>query len=313
MPTDQSPNASAVPPAADLASITAPEPIRSVAELIDLRESLGGEGGEGIRRPLPQWAFRGQPRDFGGLTPSFQRQFERHSYGAAELIEERLIEAFREHYARLPDPGVDMPRPEQIGTGHDLRCLCLMQHYEIPTRLLDWTADFWIAVYFACASLPDSAAELWFYNRALFEAQRVENPSLMAFLDRSADPQPEPSLLHVRHRTHVSYPIVEVDPQLSARMRQQHAHHTVSESVFSDHAVELLALQDRLFPPAPDAPAGAQARWVHRVLIDASCKGKALQFLAQTLDITASTIFPDVVGLGRFLRWQFDSLRTMML
>ena len=52
---------------------------------------------------------------------------------------------------------------------------------------------------------------------------------------------------------------------------------------------------------------------VQRVLIDGACKSKALQFLAESLNITASTVFPDVVGLGRFLRWQFDSLRTMLL
>jgi hypothetical protein len=48
------------------------------------------------------------------------------------------------------------------------------------------------------------------------------------------------------------------------------------------------------------------------VIINSSCKGKALQFLAEHQNITASTIFPDVVGLGRFLRWQFESPRTMM-
>jgi hypothetical protein len=35
-----------------------------------------------------------------------------------------------------------MPKPAQIGIGHDMRCLSVMQHYEIPTRLLDWTWQF---------------------------------------------------------------------------------------------------------------------------------------------------------------------------
>jgi hypothetical protein len=34
--------------------------------------------------------------------------------------------------------------------------------------------------------------------------------------------------------------------------------------------------------------------------------------LADHRNVTASTIFPDVVGLGRFLRWHLDSLRTML-
>ena len=120
-------------------------------------------------------------------------------------------------------------------------------------------------------------------------------------------------------------------------MRQQYAHHTVSTSVFSDHAPYLIALAESVYAPQPALMAEAAAVGsgepksvesvtgnvstagvepdfpVQRVLIDGSCKSKALQFLAESLNITASTIFPDVVGLGRFLRWQFDSLRTMLL
>ena len=36
-------------------------------------------------------------------------------------------------------------------------------------------------------------------------------------------------------------------------------------------------------------------------------------WLAEQRGITASSVFPDVVGLGRFLRWQLDSLRTMLM
>jgi len=59
------------------------------------------------------------------------------------MIEGNLIQAFRKHYAALRDRSADMPAPEQLAAGHDLRCLSVMQHYEIPTRLLDWTANFW--------------------------------------------------------------------------------------------------------------------------------------------------------------------------
>ena len=87
-------------------------------------------------------------------------------------------------------------------------------------------------------------------------------------------------------------------------MKGQRAHHTVSTSVFSDH-VGLLFELDRSRPVDGRVP-------LNRVTINASCKGKLLRYLAEVRDITACTIFPDLVGLGRFLRWQFDSLRTML-
>jgi hypothetical protein len=276
-------------------------PFKSVAEFIDLREQL--EQRNASVPPSGLWAYRGQPRDFGSLTPSFQRQFSKQSSGTAQIIEGNLIQAFRKHYADLRDRSADMPSPEQIAFGHDMRCLSVMQHYEIPTRLLDWTADFWTALYFACANDPSDDAELWFYERELFARQRWLNPSHAALMDRSPNPPAEPQLLSIAGGM-----IVELDPQISPRMREQFAHHTVSTDVFSDHALLLQELDTASSPPDGNSP-----RRVHRVLIAASCKGKALQFLDGTMQVNAGTIFPDVVGLGRFLRWQFDSLRTMML
>lgn len=278
-----------------MAETTAPAELASVAELIDLHDSLDRD---------KQWAFRGQPQAFGTLVPSFQRQFSRQSLGAAEIIERRLIEAFRKHYAELRDRSQDMPTPVQIGGSYDLRCLSVMQHYEIPTRLLDWTSNFWIALYFASASDPGVKAELWYYDRELFEVQRVGSPVLTAFVDSSPTPPAEPRFLERQSREI----IVELDPRLTPRMREQAAHHTVSSSVFSDHAPLLAALDQETAQLR-----GASEPMLRRVLIDASCKAKALQFLAEHMNITASTIFPDVVGLGRFLRWQFESLRTMLL
>jgi hypothetical protein len=276
-------------------------PFTCVAELIDLFEKLAPLEPPPGEAPK-SWAFRGQPKDFGTLVPSFQRQFSRRSIGTAEIIEQRLIRAFREHYADLKDRSSDMPLPELIGQNRDLRCLSVMQHYEIPTRLLDWTSDFWTAIYFACASEPGSQAELWYYDRKIFDLQRQNNFEFVPLMDRSTNPAPEPHFLGRRG----DELIVELDPQITPRMKQQVAHHTVSTNAFGDHAPLIFALQARYTLATEDLE-------LRRVLIDGSCKGKALQFLADEMGITASTIFPDVVGLGRFLRWQFESLRTMLL
>lgn len=286
----------------DLTDVTQ-GPLTSVARLIDLEEAL-------VSPPttdLPvytQWAFRGQPRDFGTLAPSFQRQFTIQSVGTARIIERKLIDAFRQHYVGLKDRSMDMPGPHRIGMGFDLRCLSVMQHYEIPTRLLDWTSDFWTAVYFACASDPTTTAELWAYDRQLFENQRAVRPELQSLMDRSQNPPAEPALLAAG----TPQQLLELDPLLTPRMRDQYAHHTVSTNVFADHAPLLFALQQE----NPPLPGGPQTHLV-RYLIDGSCKSRVLQFLADEKKITAGSVFPDVVGLGRFLRWQFDSLRTMMM
>lgn len=276
------------------AAASEPRTLTSVAELIELEESLGQDQG---------WAFRGQSQCFGTLVPSFQRQFLLQPQGAALIIEANLIEKFRKHYETLPQ-SEGMPPADEIGAGFDLRCLSVMQHYEIPTRLLDWSSKFWISIYFACASDVGESAELWYYNRELFRRQRSHDPSLDPLITPAARKIYEPAILGRRNEGL----LVELDPQNSPRMDEQRAHHTVSTDIFSDHAKLFRALESRVLKEGEDLG-------LHRVLINASCKPKALQFLADHMDppLTASTIFPDVVGLGRFLRWQFDSLRTMLL
>lgn len=284
--------------AIEIAKLTLPV-VNTVSELMDWEEAFGQPGTDGRRR---LWAFRGQPREYQTLAPSFQRLFATASHPAAELIERDLISAFRQHYALLPDRSADMPDPTAIQEGFDLRCLSVMQHYEVPTRLLDWTADFWTAVYFACASEPDGNAEVWIYDRSIFNFQAQSGGEFGSLLSSGSNLPREPVLLGRRN----DRLLVELDPRLTPRMRQQHGHHTVSANVFEDHAQLLDELQASL------PPLSAEPWHFRRLTIDKSCKSKALRFLADHRKITASTIFPDVVGLGRFLRWHLDSLRTML-
>jgi hypothetical protein len=94
------------------------DPFSSVAELIDFSESLMMQT---LSPDSVTWAFRGQARQFKTLVPSFQRQFTRQSVGAAEIIEARLLADFRSHYSSLTNRDPDMPLPEKIAGGFDLR------------------------------------------------------------------------------------------------------------------------------------------------------------------------------------------------
>jgi hypothetical protein len=279
--------------------------VASPADLIDLQESLVSPQ---ANQPSVQWAFRGQSQSFGTLVPSFQRIFgQKRSVGTAQIIERDLIATFRKHYAQIEGRTVDMPHPDSIGSDYDLRCLSVMQHYGVPTRLLDWTCDFWTAVYFACAGDPSKEAELWQYDREIFRGQITSRRDLASLLQPSLMGQPasepEPKILLQRHDNL----IVELDPKITPRMRQQFAHHTLSSDIFADHVPLLFDLAQRTQPGK-----GADGCF-RRVLIAAGCKEKTLRFLAEHMQVTAGTIFPDVEGLGKFLHWHLESLLTTLL
>jgi len=87
--------------------------------------------------------FRGCGNGSKGLTPSLYRHKTRKKKTDLEDLERRLITRFRQRSIPL----VDRPLNEE-----DWDTLFFMQHYGIPTRLLDWTENPFIAFYFAVTS-----------------------------------------------------------------------------------------------------------------------------------------------------------------
>jgi hypothetical protein len=102
--------------------------------------------------------FRGCGNGKKGLVPSLYRHKTRKKKADIEDLERRLMTRFRQRSI----PFVDRPLNEDWDT------LFFMQHYGIPTRLLDWTENPFIAFYFAVMSGKFSVGR----------AQGKDNPNL---------------------------------------------------------------------------------------------------------------------------------------
>ncbi len=124
--------------------------------------------------PFGLW-FRGQCRDSFSLIPSVFRQpnLDRMTdpNECAWYDEGMMIQHFRQR-----DPSYD----EEYKLPFDL--LCLLQHYNFPTRLLDWTESVLIALYFAVEKDDAQDGKLYALNARRLNAQTRLHDQLEGYI-----------------------------------------------------------------------------------------------------------------------------------
>ena len=130
--------------------------VRNWEQLINIYETYFHREGRGEE----QWIFRGQGSSRWGLQSSLDRTLATFVINQSEAsrLEQGLLRRFKRqcyHYI------TDTPQEHD-----DLEWLALMQHHGAPTRLLDWTYSFFVALYFAVedADKCSRAVAVWAFN-----------------------------------------------------------------------------------------------------------------------------------------------------
>ena len=116
-----------------------------VEQICKIKNSLRQNGAEFNEVSL----FRGQADESYELLPSLARPIISESSESLIHEERNLIEMAK---FRLPSIFQESMRP--------LERLALLQHYGVPTRLLDITENAFVALYFACCSSKTTNVEV---------------------------------------------------------------------------------------------------------------------------------------------------------
>lgn len=133
----------------------------------------------GLQSQRSIW-FRGQGCETQRLLPSLVRRMcevkgEMPDFQAVSALEQRLTTRFKQR--SVPYWTTDMMRLDA-----DWEYLFAMQHYGVPTRLLDWTTNLLVAVYFSllhepakCECGSECRPTIWALKPSLLNAR---NPRL---------------------------------------------------------------------------------------------------------------------------------------
>jgi hypothetical protein len=225
---------------------------------------------------ITPYLFRGQANVEWKLESSLQRLLGGEATAAhAVVVEDYLLEEY------LPQSHLFWADERPVHRDRLWEWWPLMQHYGVPTRLIDWTASAYVAAYFAVESHWDVDGAVW-----------IMHPSSLKSVPTHLDA--DKTRKFVELLTHAgSSPDVYAFPaaQLSDRMAAQQGHFTLSANVLGDQES---AIYDACIAPPWDEENAV------KLVIPATIKPEFLIQL-RSMNVTGRSLFPGPDGFGRSL------------
>ncbi len=257
------------------------------------------------RREQPSFLYRGHGDDRRcELEPGVLRWLTMENGSAATEFSQAEYNILDDFISEACLYNKDVP-PENISAW-----LEIAQHFGVPTRLLDFTQNPLVALYFACADTPEQTASVWIlnepaYNRYFFgidgviEASRSQETVSRIIRDE---------IVHKDHLPHVGNPAYIQAPWIYKPYYREERMNMQS-SVFMLWGADRRKLTD-LIPPehamtAGDSVPAPEKGILARILVPRSAKKAILEEL-DLCGVNGKFIFPGIEGVGRYIRAKYS-------
>ena len=240
------------------------------------------------RTTLNPW-FRGQPRlrdeknRILKLRPSLYRgvikpKYERH------LVRDFILNAgsiYQRTFKR------------------NLECLAYMQHYGAPTRLLDWTENALVALYFAVVEHPKADAQVWILDAWSLNERTLERRNVPTWRDKAVSKYFKPPIKAPQGNE--TLPIAFRPTRSDERVLAQ-------RSMFTVHGSCKDGLEDIVRRWRNTG--GKNHPILRSVTVDGSAKGK-IKTQLDRLGVTVFSVFRDRASVANEVKAQYSNLTEL--
>jgi len=225
-------------------------------------------------RPGEEAWYRGVSSPNFGLSPGLMWQFDKLSDDDLDRLEQNLFYEFQARARQLHERGLS-----------DWDYLFFMRHHGVPTRLLDWTDSFGMALYFAHESTASDGGTpcVWVLNpyalnRKTWDVRDLVQPKYLGYVEKDEEFWDYGELINSKEPWFHEGPVAIYPLQISERMRSQRGWFTMFGNV-----------RDPLDVQYPE--------FVARIEVAAELHDNVREFLAMA-GIQPYAVYPDLDHLG---------------
>ena len=219
--------------------------------------------------------FRGIPQESYDLVPRFQRIPGEYD----SILENDLHTKF----VLKSKPFIDRENYSRIDW------MYLMQHYGLPTRLLDWTEGALIALFFAAKYQKDSTSCVWIMNPG--ELNKLITGKNIIFVT-------DPVIMNKDDNVIDNYLKLDSLPDVPIAISPTHLDHRIhaQKSAFTLHGFKYNDLLNTKISERIN---------FYQIRIKSECSDRIRKQL-QILGIDESTLFPDLEGISRDIEFSYE-------
>ena len=178
----------------------------------------------------------------------------------------------------------ELKLPRAPNANEDFKWIQLAQHYGLPTRLLDWTKNAAIALYFACENEPEKDGAVFIFNP--IDLNREAVPKEARIFDPHKDTELIRAYLELGGMKDLrGLKTIAVNPPWNSERIM------LQQGVFTLHGSRYFTLTDR------------QAPSLVYLKIEKDYKANLLQEL-ERVGVNEMSIFPEAEHMCSYLKWR---------